>query len=212
MKKSEIVKQQHYAATDGTASYRRYLGGAVRVEVLELGVRRGYYQRTSDWHGREVEKNDGVRVRFVEDGRESFASSGKLAYDNGSCLKGEIGVISARDLWMAWTDYEALAEEANVKAMAKKERLADQRSRAAAVVEAFGRGEPHVGEGVIGRPQVHLDLADAEKLAAIVVAARKVAETGDATTEFQDALAELERAVDDEVPVALGDEEGEPVS
>lgn len=209
MKRSDLVKQQHYAATKGIASHQRTFSQGIRVEVLETGVERGYFIYTG-FHGQAAKKNDGVRVRFLEDA-PSFAriyggKDGAMSYENGNCLKGGIGVIQARDIWMPWSEFEVEREAAFSKDQEKKAKLEDQADRAAAVVEAFGgRGEARTGSGIIGRPQVRLHLEDAEKIAAVVEAARQITETPVLSEEegkpsFADTLVRLKEAID-EVPL-----------
>lgn len=194
MKRSDLVKQQHYAATNGTAKHRREYHRAVRVEVLEVGVERK--SRTSDpWHSRMVVKNDGVRVRFVTNGSQEFGfpyGSVSLQYDNGSCAEGKVGVIQARDIWMAWDRCSEMRNKALSDKASKEELLLKQRSRAEAVVSTFGRGDLNVGTSRIGRPQVILDLADAEKVAAVVEEARRAVAS---TSKPGDQLPPLEDAV-----------------
>lgn len=131
MKRSDLKVGMQVAVVASRSAFHEKPDRAGCAEIIEIGVE---YQVRSYGPGfRSVERtrNDGVRLRWIEDAPFSFSWKAPKTAGNGTA--GSESILPARYLWMPWDNLLKLSESHAAAAKVRQKREAEQAEKRAAI-------------------------------------------------------------------------------
>jgi hypothetical protein len=168
MKRIALKVNQIIAVTAGAGKHDRSDDKARKAKVLALDVERGVQQQ---YWGARTRAQDGVRIELLDEPRRrGWGWAGKAS-------RGEVRVVSTRDCWMPWEEFEPMAKEkASQRRATATEREARRTRRDDLVARLAKLGhKAEVGEQ-LREPYLRFTLDEAEQVVERLEAGKRLAE------------------------------------